>query len=73
MAGKKTNFENVRKLLLNFDTTPSFSLTYDEFANAIKKIRAPVEEKLLGVIFKRLDGNNSGFIEFQEFYEFLVQ
>ena len=68
----KNDLENIRKLFISFDVKSSLSLTFDEFANAVKRIHLKIEEKMLGVVFKKIDLNNSGYIEFQEFYDFLM-
>ena len=66
------NYDNIMKLFHSFDIVASFSLTFDEFANTLKRLHICMDEKYMGVLFKKIDGNNSGFIEFQEFYEFLL-
>lgn len=68
----KNDLETITKLFMSFDVKTSFSLTFDEFVNAVKKMHLKFEEKLLGAVFKRIDLNNSGYIEFQEFCDFLL-
>lgn len=71
----KLDLESVKRLFVSFDVTPSFSLTLDEFVAAVKRVKAlPAgeDERILGTLFKNVDKNSSGFIEFQEFYEFLL-
>jgi len=69
---EKPTFDNVMKLFMSFDVQTSFSLTFFEFQNAIKRLQITIEEKLLGSLFKKIDLNNSGFIEFQEFFDFIT-
>ena len=68
----KTTFESVLKLFNSFDVQTSASLTFFEFQNAMKRLHIALEDKLLGILFKKIDLNNSGFIEFQEFFDFVT-
>jgi len=45
---EKPTFDNVMKLFMSFDVQTSFSLTFFEFQNAIKRLQITIEEKLLG-------------------------
>lgn len=69
---ENATFENVMKLFMSFDVQTSFSLTFFEFQNAMKRMQINIEEKMLGRVFKRIDLNNSGFIEFPEFFNFVT-
>ena len=69
---KNASFDEVKKLFMSFDTSNTFNLTFGDFENAIKRLHIEMNEMFLGAVFKKIDMNNSGFIEFQEFYEFLV-
>lgn len=62
----------LRKIFANFDSNDSGTITIDELAAMIANLKLSCERKFLYGIFKLIDTNNSGGIEFEEFLNYLV-
>ena len=62
----------LRKLFNYFDKNESGNITIDELAAMIAKLQISVERKYLYGIMKRIDSDNNGSIEFNEFLNFII-
>lgn len=60
------------KIFNHFDTNKSGTLTLDELAGMVSKLKLTCEWKYLIGVFKILDSNNSGAIEFEEFVNYIL-
>lgn len=63
----------IRKIFEDFDLNQNDIITIDEFTNMVAKLEISVERKYMRGIFKVIDTNNSGAIEFDEFYAFATK
>lgn len=62
----------LRKLFGDFDMNKSGFLTLDELHAMLIKLEIAVHRKYLSAIFRRFDQNNNGYIEFEEFVNYLI-
>ena len=72
MSNSSTEEFVLRKIFNDFDTNASDTITIDELAAMIAGLKLSCERKYLYGIFKILDTNNSGGIEFEEFLNYVV-
>jgi Ca2+-binding EF-hand superfamily protein len=71
-ANNTTEEYLLRQLFESFDTNKSGDLTIDELWAMAAKLEISVERKYLAALFKVIDADNSGTIEFEEFCNFLI-
>jgi len=62
----------LRKLFKDFDLTKSGFLTLEELEAMLIRLQAPVQDAHLWAVFNHIDKNKSGYIEFEEFVNFVV-
>eukprot|EP00344_Euplotes_crassus_P011494 CAMPEP_0197004752 /NCGR_PEP_ID=MMETSP1380-20130617/25518_1 /TAXON_ID=5936 /ORGANISM="Euplotes crassus, Strain CT5" /LENGTH=282 /DNA_ID=CAMNT_0042423655 /DNA_START=65 /DNA_END=913 /DNA_ORIENTATION=- len=62
----------LRKIFDYFDTNKSGNITIDELAGMTAKLKISVERRYLYGIMKRIDQDNNGAIEFNEFLNFII-
>lgn len=62
----------LRKLFKDFDLNKSGFLTLDELEAMLIRMETPVHEAHLSAVFNYIDKNKSGYIEFEEFVNFIV-
>mmetsp|Transcript_27035 Transcript_27035/g.23864 ORF Transcript_27035/g.23864 Transcript_27035/m.23864 type:complete len:303 (+) Transcript_27035:15-923(+) len=62
----------LRKLFNYFDVNESGNITIDELAGMIAKLQISVERKYLHGIMRKVDSDNNGAIEFNEFLNFVI-
>lgn len=62
----------LRKIFRDFDTNESGDLTIDELWAMMAKLEICCERKYLLGVFKKIDADNSGTIEFEEFCNFMI-
>ena len=62
----------LRKIFNHFDTNKSGTLTLDELQAMVAQLKLTCERKYLIGVFKILDTNNSGAIEFEEFVNYIL-
>lgn len=62
----------LRKVFNYFDANESGNITIDELAAMVAKLKISVERKYLNGIMKRIDSDNNGSIEFNEFLNFVI-
>ncbi len=55
----------------NFDLKKSGFLTLGELAAMVKKLKIVINERWLSNVFAKLDFDNSGYIEYEEFLIFI--
>ena len=48
-------------------------LSIDEFEKMTKKLEITCSKKYLNQAFSKLDKNNDGYLEFEEFYNFMLR
>ena len=48
-------------------------LSIDEFEKMTKKLEITISKKYLNQAFSKLDKNNDGYLEFEEFYNFMLR
>jgi Ca2+-binding EF-hand superfamily protein len=70
-GSKDQNF--IRKIFDDFDLNQNEIITIDEFANMVAKLEISVERKYLRGIFRNIDLDKSGAVEFGEFYDFATK
>ncbi len=63
--------KNIKKIFSKFDLNQSGHLTVDNVTNMIAKLKISVERKYVYPFLKKVDKNNSGGIEFDEFENYL--
>ena len=61
----------LRQMFNEFDSNGSGMLTIDELAALMAKLQISVERKYLMSLLKCLDKNGNGYLEFEEFANFL--
>jgi Ca2+-binding EF-hand superfamily protein len=62
----------LKKVFGDFDLNQSGHLTIDEVTNLIAKLKISVERKYVYPLFKTIDKDNSGGIEFPEFEAYVL-
>ncbi len=62
----------LRQIFDYFDANRSGNITIDELAGMVAKLKISVERKYLYGIMKRIDQDNNGAIEFNEFLNFII-
>ena len=72
MSNQSTEEFVLRKIFSDFDLNNSETITIDELAAMIAGLKLSCERKYLYGIFKILDSNNNGCIEFEEFLNYVV-
>lgn len=72
MSNQSTEEFVLRKIFADFDLNSSGTITIDELAAMIAGLKLSCERKYLYGIFKVLDTNNNGSIEFEEFLNYVV-
>ena len=72
MSNESTEEFVLRKIFANFDSNDSGTITIDELAAMIASLKLSCERKFLFGIFKVIDTNNSGGIEFEEFCRYII-
>jgi len=60
------------QIFSSFDTNDSGNITIDELAGMVAKLKLSVERKYLNGVMKRIDSDNNGAIEFNEFANFII-
>ena len=73
LTGGSTDEGLIKKIYDDFDLNQNEMITIDEFANMVAKLEISVERKYLRGIFREIDTNKSGAIEFEEFYAFATK
>ena len=73
LTGGSTDEGLIRKIFDDFDLNQNEKITIDEFANMVAKLEISVERKYLRGIFREIDLDKSGAIEFNEFYAFATK
>ena len=72
MSGESSEEYILRKIFNYFDVNESGNITIDELAGMIAKLQISVERKYLFGVMKRIDSDNNGSIEFNEFLNFII-
>lgn len=62
----------LRQIFDYFDLNKSGNITIDELAGMVAKLKISVERKYLYGIMKKVDSDNNGAIEFNEFLNFII-
>ena len=70
LTGGSSDEGLIKKIFDDFDLNQNEMITIDEFANMVAKLEISVERKYLRGIFREIDTNKSGAIEFEEFHAF---
>ena len=73
LTNGSTDEHLIRKIYDDFDLNQNDMITIDEFANMVAKLEIAVERKYLRGIFREIDLDKSGAIEFPEFYTFATR
>lgn len=73
LTSGSTDQHLIKKIFDDFDLNQNDMITIDEFANMVAKLEISVERKYLRGIFREIDADKSGAIEFQEFYAFATK
>jgi len=73
LTGGSSDEGLIRKIYDDFDLNQNGMITIDEFANMVAKLEIAVERKYLRGIFRNIDLDKSGGIEFNEFYDFCTK
>lgn len=61
----------LKQLFSEFDTNKNGVLGEDELYTMLVKLEIPTEKRLVQPLLKKLDKNNSGVVEYDEFKNFL--
>jgi Ca2+-binding EF-hand superfamily protein len=72
MSNQSSDEYILRKIFNYFDVNESGNITIDELAAMMAKLQLSVDRKYLNGIMKRLDADNNGAIEFNEFLNFII-
>jgi Ca2+-binding EF-hand superfamily protein len=72
MSNESSDEYVLRKVFNYFDANESGNITIDELAAMVAKLKISVERKYLNGIMKRIDSDNNGSIEFNEFLNFVI-
>lgn len=72
MSNKSQDEFILRKVFNYFDVNESGNITIDELAAMMAKLQLSVDRKYLNGIMKRIDSDNNGAIEFNEFLNFII-
>lgn len=73
LTGGSKDKHLISKIFDDFDLNQNQIITIDEFANMVAKLEISVERKYLRGIFREIDQDKSGAIEFEEFYNFATK
>ena len=57
---------NIQKLFAYFDVDRSGDIAFDEFIRAIRGPMSPQRKKIVAQVFKKLDRDNSGWIDISD-------
>lgn len=72
MSNKSSDEYILRKVFNYFDVNESGNITMDELAAMLAKLQISVERRYLNGLMKRIDSDNNGAIEFNEFLNFII-
>ena len=62
----------IRGIFKDFDTNQSGKLTLDELVAMLAKCQISCERKYASALFKKIDVNKNGTIEFEEFVNYII-
>jgi len=62
----------LRGIFKDFDTNQSGKLTLDELVAMLAKCQISCERKYASALFKKIDVNKNGTIEFEEFVNYII-
>ena len=62
----------LRKIFSDFDLNGSKNMCHSELEGVLSKLGVDYEEKQMMALFDRIDVNGNGFIEFEEFNNFIL-
>ena len=72
MSDQSSDEYVLRKVFNYFDVNESGNITIDELTAMIAKLKISVERKYINGVMKRIDSDNNGSIEFNEFLNFVI-
>ena len=72
MSNSSSDEYILRQIFNYFDANESGNITIDELAGMVAKLKISVERKYLNGIMKKIDSDNNGAIEFNEFLNFII-
>jgi Ca2+-binding EF-hand superfamily protein len=72
MSNQSSDEYILRKLFNYFDTNESGNITIDELAAMLAKLQISVDRKYLNGIMRKVDQDNNGAIEFNEFLNYVI-
>lgn len=72
MSNQSSDEYILRKVFNYFDANESGNITIDELAAMLAKLQISVDRKYLYGIMKKIDADNNGAIEFNEFLNFII-
>ena len=72
MSNQSSDEYILRKVFNYFDANESGNITMDELAAMLAKLQISVERRYLNGLMKRIDADNNGAIEFNEFLNFII-
>ena len=72
MSNSSSDEYVLRQIFNYFDANESGNITIDELAGMVAKLKISVERKYLNGIMKKIDSDNNGAIEFNEFLNFII-
>jgi Ca2+-binding EF-hand superfamily protein len=72
MSNQSSEEYVLRKLFNYFDANDSGNITMDELAAMLAKLQISVERRYLNGLMKRIDSDNNGSIELNEFLNFII-
>jgi Ca2+-binding EF-hand superfamily protein len=72
MSDQSSDEYVLRKVFNYFDVNESGNITIDELTAMVAKLKISVERKYLNGVMKRIDSDNNGSIEFNEFLNFVI-
>lgn len=62
----------LRNIFSHFDTNKSGDLTVDELGGMLAQLQISCERKYISALLKKMDNNNNGVVEFEEFVKFVI-
>lgn len=71
-SNQSTDEYVLRQIFNYFDTNESGTITIDELAVMVSKLQISVDRRYLNGLMKRIDADNNGCIEFNEFLNFII-
>lgn len=72
MSNESSDEYVLRKVFNYFDVNESGNITIDELTAMVAKLKISVERKYLSGVMKKIDSDNNGSIEFNEFLNFVI-